>query len=134
MKQVSCHWSVETPLITLRLHSHFSPQNTCLRSGLGQLRVVSRSLITLLYTATKSTYILLALGLGPWHGARRSGRYHEKKRKVRGIEAEAQAAGRAAKGAVGAEHAYRGTSWTALALEVGKSPTAVRWRAQLPTV
>ena len=37
-------------------------------------------------------------------------------------------------GCVRAEHAFSGTSWTALTLEVGKSPTAVRWRAQLPTV
>ena len=29
------------------------------------------------------------------------------------------------KGAVGAEHAFSGTSWTALTLEVGKSPTEV---------
>ena len=38
------------------------------------------------------------------------------------------------KGAVGAEPTYSGTSWTALALEVGKSPTATRWRAELPVV
>ena len=38
------------------------------------------------------------------------------------------------KGGVGAEHAYWRTSWNALTLEVGKSPPAVRWRAQLPTV
>ena len=37
-------------------------------------------------------------------------------------------------GGVRAEHAYSGTSWSALTLEVGKSPTEVRWRAQLPTV
>ena len=37
-------------------------------------------------------------------------------------------------GCVRAEHAYSGTSWGALTLEVGKSPTAIRWRAQLPTV
>ena len=39
-----------------------------------------------------------------------------------------------AKGCVRAEHAYSGTNCGALTLEVGKSPTAVRWRAQLPTV
>eukprot|EP00964_Phaeocystis_antarctica_P001187 scaffold641_cov67-Phaeocystis_antarctica.AAC.1 len=37
-------------------------------------------------------------------------------------------------GSVRAEHAYSGTSWGALTLEVGKSPTATRWRAELPVV
>ena len=37
-------------------------------------------------------------------------------------------------GGVRAEHAYSGTSWGALTLEVGKSPTATRWRAELPVV
>ena len=37
-------------------------------------------------------------------------------------------------GGVRAEHIYSGTSWTALTLEVGKSPTATRWRAELPVV
>ena len=36
------------------------------------------------------------------------------------------------KGAVGAEHAFSGTSWTALTLEVGKSPTEVPPRRRLP--
>ena len=31
-----------------------------------------------------------------------------------------------------AEHAFSGTSWTALTLETGKSPTATPWRAELP--
>ena len=37
-------------------------------------------------------------------------------------------------GGVSAEPSYSGTSWTALALEVGKSPTATTWRAELPVV
>ena len=35
-------------------------------------------------------------------------------------------------GCVCSKHAYRGTSWTALTLEVGKSPTATPRRAELP--
>ena len=35
-------------------------------------------------------------------------------------------------GGVCSKHAYRGTSWTALTLEVGKSPTATPRRAELP--
>ena len=36
------------------------------------------------------------------------------------------------KGGVRAEHIVSGISWTALTLEVGKSPTATPRRAELP--
>ena len=52
----------------------------------------------------------------------------------RGASAVMQATASMGTGAVRAEHACSGTSCGSLTLKVGKSPTATRWRAELPVV
>ena len=76
-------------------------------------------------------------GPAPGGGKQRHGKSEVERRVIfidRGSGGGTLSYGFSFKGAVGAEPTYSGTSWTALALEVGKSPTATRWRAELPVV